>query len=251
MEIICDACATKLSIPDDKLPKGVPSVTGKCPNCQGAILIRLDGSASPPPEAAAPAPAPNGVSEPAAAAPAPATPPPAAAEAPAPAPAAQSRPAFAEPSTLPIVAEDFVEGQRLALVSFNLPEAQATGKEALESLGYTVHLSSKPEEAIQRLRHSKYEVLLLDETYGGSKDANIVLGALQPMAMSMRRAICVGLVGKDFLTLDNMAAFTLSVNFVVAERELPKLKGIVRQAVADNDQFYAVFREAMREVGKA
>jgi hypothetical protein len=47
-----------------------------------------------------------------------------------------------------------------------------------------------------------------------------------------------------------MAAFAKSVNFVVAERELNKLSGILRQAVTENDQFYRVFRESLREAGR-
>jgi hypothetical protein len=63
--------------------------------------------------------------------------------------------------------------------------------------------------------------------------------------------MCVGLIGKQFRTLDNMTAFVKSVSFVVAEREIAKIKAITRQAVAENDQFYRVFREALREAGKA
>jgi predicted Zn-dependent protease len=47
-----------------------------------------------------------------------------------------------------------------------------------------------------------------------------------------------------------MAAFAQSVNFVVAERDLSKLKAIVNEAISENDQFYRVFREALHEAGK-
>lgn len=46
MDIICQSCSTKLSIPDDKLPKNVPSVTAKCPKCQKPVEIKLQGEAS-------------------------------------------------------------------------------------------------------------------------------------------------------------------------------------------------------------
>ena len=41
------------------------------------------------------------------------------------------------------------------------------------------------------------------------------------------------------------------MNFVVAERELDKIKGIARQAVTDNDRFYKIFRDAVHDAGKA
>lgn len=150
----------------------------------------------------------------------------------------------------PAAEDDFVEDQKLALICFDQPKIQAAAKTAIEGLGYTVHIPAKPEDAIQRLRQNKYEVVLLHEAYGGSVENNLVLQTIQPMAMPLRRHMCVGLVGKSFRTLDNMMAFVKSVSFVVAERELAKIKAITRQATAANDQFYRVFREALRDAGK-
>jgi hypothetical protein len=152
--------------------------------------------------------------------------------------------------TMATTEDDFVEDQKLAIICFDQPKIQAGVKTALEGLGYTVHVPSKVEDAIQRLRQNKYEVVLLHEAYGGSAENNLVLQTIQPMAMPLRRHMCVGLVGKSFRTLDNMMAFAKSVSFVVAERELAKIKAIMRQATAANDQFYRVFREALRDAGK-
>src|SRR2546426_10835828 len=88
------------------------------------------------------------------------------------------------------------------------------------------------------------------DLYGGSAESNLVLQTIQPLTMPLRRHMCVGLVGDQFRTFDNLMAFAKSVNFVVADRELSKIRGIVRQAVAENDQFYRVFRESLRDAGK-
>ena len=146
--------------------------------------------------------------------------------------------------------DDFVEDQKLAVICFDQPQRQEGVKAALEALGYTVHVPTTPTDAIQRIRQNRYEVVLLHEEYGGSAASNLVLQTLQPMAMPLRRHMCVGLVGKAFRTFDHMMAFAKSVNFVVAERELGKIKAITRQAVSGNDQFYRVFREALRDAGK-
>jgi predicted Zn finger-like uncharacterized protein len=238
MEITCQACSTKLAIPDEKVPQNaVFKVT--CPKCQEKIQVSTkteSAEAAPAEEASAPAAFP-----------------------PAPSPSVQED-AASEPSMdqevpddmAPASAaeDDFVEDQKLALICFDQPRLQAVAKIALEGLGYTVHVPVKAEDAIQRLRQNKYEVVLLHEAYGGSAESNMVLQTIQPMAMPLRRHMCVGLVGKSFRTLDNMMAFVKSVSFVVAERELPKIKAITRQAVSGNDQFYRVFREALRDAGK-
>ena len=237
MEVTCQSCSTKLAIPDEKVPQNaVFKVT--CPKCQEKIQVstKTEGATAPPAEAAPASPSPLP-----------------AMDAPSPSSSEPPPPATFEEEDLGAMAtteDDFVEDQKLAIICFDQPKVQAGVKAALEGLGYTVHVPTKPEDAIQRLRQNKYEVVLLHEAYGGSAENNLVLQTIQPMAMPLRRHMCVGLVGKSFRTLDNMLAFVKSVSFVVAERELVKIKAITRQAMTANDQFYRVFREALRDAGK-
>ena len=228
MDIICHSCSTKLTIPDEKVPKNaVFKVT--CPKCQTKTRVSTKSEAG-----AAPSP---------------------------PAAVQPWKEEVAPPSSLeeeipedlipaPTTEDDFVEDQRLAIICFEQPKVQTAVRAALERLGYTVHVPDKSDDAVQRLRQNRYDVLLLHEDYGGSPANNLVLLTIQPMTMAHRRHMCVGLVGKQFRTFDYMMAFAKSVNFVVAERELNKIKAITRQAVAENDQFYRVFREALRDAGK-
>jgi len=145
---------------------------------------------------------------------------------------------------------EFVENQQLALVCVDHPQQLAAVKAALVALGYRVHIATQPARAIEGLRQNRYAVVILHEEYGGSAEHNLVFQAIQSMVMALRRHLCVGLIGQHVRTFDHMMAFVKSVNFVVAERELSKLKAIVAQAVSENDQFYRVFRESLREAGK-
>ncbi len=237
MDITCTSCSTKLSIPDAKVPKNAAfKVT--CPKCQTKIHVSTKAEGAAAPAEAAPAGAPASSVAP-------------------PSPSSEPQPpsdstTFEEEDlgAMATTEDDFVEDQKLAIICFDQPQRQAGVKSAIEALGYTVHVPTNPTDAIQRIRQNRYEVVLLQEEYGGSVENNLVLQTLQPMAMPLRRHMCVGLVGKTFKTLDNMAAFAKSVSFVVAERELGKIKAITRQAVSANDQFYRVFREALRDAGK-
>lgn len=255
MEITCGSCSTSLHVPDDKLPKGVPVVHANCPKCRYPLEIHIPQPGDEPASAPQPAPAPAPAAPAPAAASAPETapaPPPEAppAEAPppppAPAAAAPAPRAQEEPPAPPPATEDFSEDRKLAMACFADPALVSLAKEGLEAAGYSVHFPAKSVDALHWLRRGKYEVVLIHEDF----DARF-LQTLQPMAMSMRRHLCIGLVGKTLRTMDNMAAFAKSVNFVVAERELDKIKGIARQALADNEQFYRVFREAVHAAGKA
>jgi hypothetical protein len=240
MEIICTSCSTKLAIPDAKVPKNaIFRVT--CPKCQTKVRVStmpaqaalgagrvptapiLTRTAPPPP----PPPEPEEPME-----------------------EFDSSDIRDEGLASSPAEDEFVEDRKLAMVCIDSAPQRATVKTALDGLGYTVHIPLKPEDAVHRIRANRYELVIIHEDYGGSAENNLVLQTLQPMTMSLRRHMCVGLVGGQFRTFDNMIAFAKSVNFVVAEWELPKIRGIVRQAVTENDQFYRVFRESLRDAGK-
>lgn len=141
------------------------------------------------------------------------------------------------------------EEPRPALVC--LPAAQTVAVQAaLQDLGYAVTVPAKPEDALEQLGQERYALVLIHEAYGGSPEQNQVLKTIQRMAMPQRRHMCVGLIGPQFKTADHMMAFAKSVHVVVAESDLDKIKTVVRRAATDNDHFYRMFRECLREAGK-
>jgi len=71
------------------------------------------------------------------------------------------------------------------------------------------------------------------------------------LPMSNRRHVFVGLLGQAFATNDNMKAYDLSVNAVINEKDLPNLRPILKKSIADNDQFYKVYKESLVKFGKA
>ena len=73
-----------------------------------------------------------------------------------------------------------------------------------------------------------------------------LLGAVHGLSGRLRRQICVGLYGADLRTLDPMLAFCLSVNFVMAERDLQHLRSVVRRALADHQASYEALLAVLR-----
>lgn len=147
--------------------------------------------------------------------------------------------------------EAFEENQRLALVCDDVPEHQALIRTALQELGFKVHIPSNSADAIERMRKNSYGMIVLDEEYQeSSAHDNQVLKTIHSMAMPVRRYIFVALLGKQSKTFDNMMAFGKSVNAAVNVNDVPQIKGILRQGMAENDQFYRVFREVLREAGR-
>ena len=241
MDLICTSCSTKLAIPDAKVPQNVVfRVT--CPKCQTKIRVSTKTEQARSLAAGSAPIAPVIIRH--------AAPPP-------PPPEPDLHLMEFDPSDIRDEGlasspeeDEFVEDRKLAMVCFDSATQRATVKTALDGLGYTVHIPLTQEDAVHRVRANRYELVILHEEYGGTTESNLLLQTIQPMTMVLRRYMCVGLVGREFRTFDYLTAFTKSVNFVVAERELSKIRGIVQQAVTENDQFYRVFRESMRNAGK-
>lgn len=147
--------------------------------------------------------------------------------------------------------EEFEEELLNALVCEDNAELKDLIVSALEGLKYGTESAAAPEEAFAKLKFNQYGVIVLNERFGGgTPENNAVYAHLQTMPMSARRGIFLALTGKDFKTSDNMTAFAKSANLVVNEKDLPGLKSILKRAVADNDQFYKVFRESLVKLGK-
>jgi len=141
--------------------------------------------------------------------------------------------------------------QRLALVCEDAPERQAIIKTALDQIGFTMHLASSAQEAIERLRRDAYEIVVINEQcHGASALDNPVLASIQQMAMPVRRYMFVALLGRTYKTFDNMMAFARSVNCVVNLNDVPHMAAILVKGVNENNQFYRVFREVLAEAGR-
>jgi ActR/RegA family two-component response regulator len=147
--------------------------------------------------------------------------------------------------------EAFEVNQRLALICVDDDDRKAEVSAAVQELGYRPHIGGSPPEVLERLRKNAYEIVVVDESYeGSSPHDHPVLNALQWMPMTTRRYMFVALLGGDVKTLDNMMAFAKSVNLVVHYNDVPQIKAALQRAVADNDQFYRVFRQVLQEAGK-
>ncbi len=147
--------------------------------------------------------------------------------------------------------EEYEEELRSAMICEDNAAVKSGVSAAIEGLKYRVEFAADAEEAFQKLKFNQYGLLFLDERFGGSTpESNKLYRHLLTMPMSTRRNIFFVLIGKDFKTADSMTAFSRSANLVVNEKDIANLKTILKKAVADNDQFYKVFRESLTKMGK-
>ncbi|MBF0343619.1 MAG: hypothetical protein HQL06_05235 [Nitrospirae bacterium] len=123
---------------------------------------------------------------------------------------------------------------------------------ALRELRYNIRVASDIEDVYDRLRYERFDVIVLNDNFGGgSSDNNEILEFIQTMPIAERRRIFVALVGNEYKSLDNMMAFAKSVNVVINNNDFANLKAMLKRAITDNDNFYRVFKGVLTELGKS
>jgi predicted Zn finger-like uncharacterized protein len=224
METICEACNTKLMIPDHKLPQ-----TGKfmvsCPKCKNRLSV-----AQPKQDGLNPSP-----------------------------PSAVGTPLTQKGSPAPMIREETdsilesleMDGT-LALIMAKDPEQGAKLVKCVEDLGYRPVLTSNTRDAVSKIRLHHFDLLMLSEGFDSVELLQSpILDHLNHLSMSIRRKMFLVLVSDAFMTADNMMAFSMSANLVVNPKSLDKLSSILQRAQKENRLFYKVFFDVLEETGKA
>lgn len=231
MQIKCTACEQGINIPEDKIPRD-RAFTMTCPGCRAKV--RVDQHLSDPAfrreELPAPSPEEN-----------------------------QGNENETQNSLEVLLSTDFddeeeelqiyEENDRLALV---LDEKNKDlWVDALEERGFKLQFAKSPEHAIHKMRFTQFHFIALNENYGGvALENNPVYRLLAEMQMATRRNIFFAVLGETFKTLNNMEAFSYSVNLVVNEKDKDKLPQVLKKSITEHETFYKVFKESLHAMGK-
>jgi len=147
--------------------------------------------------------------------------------------------------------ELFEEGVKLALVldTDDLRLSQITP--ALEELNYKVIQPLNLQEAMSKIRLHSFDIIILSDAFDGKGfEGNPIINYLNHLSMSVRRGIYLVLISTSFKTMDNMMAFAMSANLVINPEDLPNTRLILKKGTSDNEKFYKVFMDALKEAGK-
>ena len=203
MNITCPHCQTKLTLPDDKIPKDRDS-SFKCPKCRESVQIKAgktDGSPSDEPAAMG-----EGLSHGA--------------------------------DVLVCVTGSRTRGKILA---------------AAERSGWKAEAAPFTDQALEWLEYEIFPLMIMDETFD---DKGAMTAYLNELDMSLRRRICLVRISSGVKTGDPMLALHTSNNFVINAKDVAacsedELCSLLVSAKKDHDNFYRVYNDSMRAVGKA
>jgi hypothetical protein len=215
MDVTCKSCGATLKIPDEKLPTDqVVSIT--CPRCKGKI--RIDRRE----------PDNNLVSK---------------------KEAVEEADFEYEEDISPL--DIFEEGTRLALVLDGDDGHIKEINSSLEQLSYKSILPTSIREAMGKLRLYHFDLIILSDGFDGQDlEGSPITHYLNHLSMSLRRKTFLVLLSDKFKTMDNMMAFGKSANLVVNPDDLSKLPLILKKTISDNERFYKVFMDTLKETGK-
>jgi len=117
---------------------------------------------------------------------------------------------------------------------------------------YQITVAENARDALKRMRYHVYDIVVVDEDFDtDNPEANGVLIYLERLGMSVRRNIFVALVSSRHRTMDNMTAFLKSVNLIVNSKNIDDFPKILSRGLTDHLTFYRVFREKLKETGRA
>jgi len=211
MDIVCQKCRSRFKVPDEKIPAD-RKVSLPCPKCRQQISIGPQKSDR------------NLMKE---------------------AFDSSSYDASEKPF-------DFIEEEGLtALVC----ESDAVNLKKivnnLNLLEYHVTVSDSGRDALKKMRYHQYDLVVINESFFcDGPDSNMVLLYLERLNMSVRRNIYVAMISSKYRTMDQMMAFRHSVNIIVNTKNIDDVGKIIQRGLTDNDFFYRVFKECLKEVGK-
>ena len=214
MDIICNNCSGKFRIPDAKIPAGRVT-NSKCPKCRVRIVIdpaNKSGSSI------------IAVGQ-------------------------SGKNNSHDASDRPF---DFIEEEGLtALLCEQNPLAANSIKNALNLMDYQITIPENSRDALKRMRYHVYDLIVVNESFDTKNpESNGVLIYLERLSMAVRRKIFVAMISSRYRTMDNMMAFHASVNLIINIKNVEDIGKILSRSITDNEMFYRVYTESLKESGR-
>lgn len=225
MEIVCTNCQTRFKIPDEKIPKG-RKVALQCPKCKERIQINAGEEGVQSIQAAPSSP---------------------------PIPVAN---VYQEHESPTYNAADKPFGildknAKTAMICVSYEHGNEVAVKVLNSMQYHILNVDNVQTALKSMIYHQFNVIIIDEDFDinrqGFSHVSEYLNALDMMA---RRQIVALMISKQLHTMDNMAALHSSFNQILNYKHVNSMESILQRTIAEHEQFYAVYNESLRKIGK-
>ena len=118
----------------------------------------------------------------------------------------------------------------------------------LKRMGFLTAHPATYKDALRNMRFHLFNIIFIDEDFDTSVwETNNVLRYLENLNMAIRRQSYVILISSSVATMEYMEAYNKSVNLIINKRDIGSVEKILRQAMAEHDDFYRVFKEKIHK----
>lgn len=228
MDIICEHCQAKLTIADQKIPKG-KRVSFLCPKCREKIYISSDtrdvGTNS----------FKNGSID-------------------------IDSDIDSGPGNIMGTADydasdkpfDFLdEDDRTMLLCMKDNESKRIVEKAFSSMDYKLLSVNNVKTALTRMKYHIFDTVVIDEEFDkDNKGTVVLLNYMNCLNIAIRRRIFAVFVSNRYRTMDNMAAFHASVNLIINRRDIDNMGKIFLYNIKEYEKFYSVFKDSLKNADK-
>ncbi len=121
------------------------------------------------------------------------------------------------------------------------PDLRLTISRSLRELNVDCRISEDSYEAIDLVRSTAFQMIVIDEGYEMSVAGDGLCSYVASLPMAYRRHSMIALIGSSFQTLNAMQAFSRSVHVVINESDLSHLPAILLKAQTQFELTYKVF----------
>ncbi len=143
------------------------------------------------------------------------------------------------------------EDRKNALVCIEDPVMKKSVFSVINQMGFNAETVIDVKDALDRMEYHIYHLLIIDEAFDENKGTQRILDRMNTIDMSLRRRICLVLISSKYNSNDNMAALHSSVNNMIHLDDIAHLGSFLTQILMDHKNFYSVYNESLKQVGKA
>jgi hypothetical protein len=146
--------------------------------------------------------------------------------------------------------DDISEGLKMALVAYDSEEIQELLYNKLTGMGFKSVMAINVRDAVKQLKFGRFQLMLIQEDYyGATLSSNQLLRAVNGLELSIRHEMFIALIGPSFTSLDDLTAFSLSLDTVINTADLEEVEKILISGMGHVQKFYSVYNEMLIQRG--
>jgi len=147
--------------------------------------------------------------------------------------------------------EEAIKDDREVLILMANGPARTSVVDAFKEMDYVPVFLESAQDGIERMRFTNYSAVVLHSRFDGNSLAESSFhDHMRKLAMTRRRSIFYTLIGPEFQTLYNLEALVNSANLVINDKEVNKIRFILKKAIPEYEELFGSYVDTLIEHGQ-